>query len=125
MNNEYRLFEFPVHIKPTEIALTTSVDFTSDPSSNSAIANNATYDPNTQQVQIGEVISDEVVQAALTCYAFGHPGWDENLQNTISFELPQGNGSLTVNGTVQDGCVLKVKIRGEDGVHSFTPAQDS
>lgn len=123
MNGEYKEIEIPVHIKPTEIALTTSVDFTSDPSSNSAIANNATYDPNTQQVQIGEVISDEVVQAALTCYAFGHPGWDENLQNTISFELPQGNGSLTVNGTVQDGCVLKVKIRGEDGVHSFTPAQ--
>ena len=43
--------------------------------------------------------------------------------NTISFELPQGNGSLTVNGTVQDGCVLKVKIRSENGVHSFTPAQ--
>ncbi len=123
MNGEYKEIEIPVHIKPTEIALTTSVDFTSDPSSNSAIANNATYDPNTQQVQIGEVISDEVVQAALTCYAFGHPGWDENLQNTISFELPQGNGSLTVNGTVQEGCVLKVKIRGEDGVHSFTPAQ--
>lgn len=123
MNNEYRLIEFPVHIKPTEIALTTSVDFASDPSSNSAIANNATYDPTTQQVQIGQVISDEVVQGALTCYAFGHEGWDENLQNTISFELPQGNGSLTVNGTVQEGCVLKVKIRGEDGVHSFTPAQ--
>ena len=123
MNGEYKEIEIPVHIKPTEIALTTSVDFTSDPSSNSAIANNATYDPTTQQVQIGQVISDEVVQAALTCYAFGHPGWDENLQNTISFELPQGNGSLTVNGTVQEGCVLKVKIRGEDGVHSFTPAQ--
>ena len=123
MNNEYRLIEFPVHIKPTEIALTTSVDFASDPSSNSAIANNATYDPTTQQVQIGQVISDEMVQAALTCYAFGHPGWDENLQNTISFELPQGTGSLKVNGTVQEGCVLKVKIRSENGVHSFTPAQ--
>ena len=123
MNGEYKEIEIPVHIKPTEIALTTSVDFTSDPSSNSAIANNATYDPTTQQVQIGEVISDEMVQAALTCYAFGHPGWDENLQNTISFELPQGNGSLTVNGSVQEGCVLKVKIRGENGVHSFTPAQ--
>ena len=123
MNNEYRLFEFPVHIKPTEIALTTSVDFTSDPSTNSSIANNADYDEVNHQVQIGEVISDEVVQAALTCYAFGHPGWDENLQNTISFELPQGNGSLTVNGSVQAGCVLKVKIRGEVGVHSFTPAQ--
>ena len=123
MNNEYRLIEFPVHIKPTEIALTTSVNFTSDPSTNSSIANNATYDPTTQQVQIGEVISDEMVLAALNCYAFGHPGWDENLQNTISFELPQGNGSLTVNGSVQAGCVLKVKIRGEAGVHSFTPAQ--
>ena len=123
VNGDFQVIEFPVHIKPTEIALTTSVDFTSDPSSNSAIANNATYDPTTQQVQIGEVISDEVVQAALTCYAFGHQGWDENLQNTISFELPQGNGSLTVNGSVQEGCVLKVKIRGEVGVHSFTPAQ--
>ena len=123
MNGEYKEIEIPVHIKPTEIALTSSVDFTSDPSTNSSIANNATYDPTTQQVQIGQVISDEMVQAALTCYAFGHPGWDENLQNTISFELPQGNGSLTVNGSVQDGCVLKVKIRGEDGVHSFTPAQ--
>ena len=123
MNGEYKEIEIPVHIKPTEIALTTSVDFASDPSSNSAIANNATYDPTTQQVQIGEVISDEMVQAALTCYAFGHPGWDENLQNTISFELPQGNGSLTVNGNVQEGCVLKVKIRGENEVHSFTPAQ--
>ena len=123
MNGEYKEIEIPVHIKPTEIALTTSVDFTSDPSSNSAIANNATYDPTTQQVQIGEVISDEVVQAALTCYAFGHEGWDENLQNTISFELPQGNGSLRVSGSVQAGCLLKVKIRGEVGVHSFTPAQ--
>ncbi len=123
MNNEYRLIEFPVHIKPTEIALTTSVDFASNPSTNSSIANNATYDEVNHQVQIGEVISDEVVQAALTCYAFGHEGWDENLQNTISFELPQGNGSLRVSGSVQDGCVLKVKIRGEDGVHSFTPAQ--
>ena len=123
MNGEYKEIEIPVHIKPTAIALTTSVDFTSDPSTNSSIANNADYDEVNHQVQIGEVISDEVVQAALTCYAFGHPGWDENLQNTISFELPQGNGSLTVNGTVQDGCVLKVKIRSENGVHSFTPAQ--
>jgi len=123
MNGEYREIEIPVHIKPTEIALTTSVDFTSDPSTNSSIANNADYDAENHQVQIGEVISDEVVQAALTCYAFGHTGWDENLQNTISFELPQGNGSLTVNGSVQEGCVLKVKIRGEVGVHSFTPAQ--
>ena len=123
MNGEYREIEIPVHIKPTEIALTTSVDFTSDPSTNSSIANNATYDEVNHQVQIGEVISDEMVLAALNCYAFGHPGWDENLQNTISFELPQGNGSLTVNGSVQDGCVLKVKIRGEEGVHSFTPAQ--
>lgn len=123
MNGEYKEIEIPVHIKPTEIALTSSVDFTSDPSTNSSIANNATYDAVNHQVQIGQVISDEMVQAALDCYAFGHPGWNENLQNTISFELPQGNGSLTVNGSVQEGCVLKVKIRGEVGVRSFTPAQ--
>lgn len=123
MNGEYKEIEIPVHIKPTAIALATSVDFTSDPSTNSSIANNATYDEVNHQVQIGQVISDEMVQAALDCYAFGYPGWDENLQNTISFELPQGNGSLTVNGSVQEGCVLKVKIRSENGVHSFTPAQ--
>lgn len=123
MNNEYRLIEFPVHIKPTEIALTTSVDFASDPSSNSSIANNATYDEVNHQVQIGEVISDEKVQAALTCYAFGHEGWDENLQNTISFELPQGTGSFKINGSIQAGCLLKVKIRTEAGVRSFTPEQ--
>lgn len=123
MNGEYKEIEIPVHIKPTAIALTTSVDFASDPSTNSSIANNADYDAVNHQVQIGQVISDQMVQAALDCYAFGYPGWDENLQNTISFELPQGNGSLTVNGTVQEGCVLKVKIRSENGVHSFTPAQ--
>ena len=123
MNGEYKEIEIPVHIKPTEIALTTSVDFTSDPSTNSSIANNATYDEVNHQVKIGQVISDQMVQAALDCYAFGYPGWDENLHNTISFELPQGNGSLTVNGSVQEGCVLKVKIRSENGVHSFTPAQ--
>lgn len=123
MNGEYKEIEIPVHIKPTAIALTTSVDFASDPSTNSSIANNADYDAVNHKVQIGEVISDEKVQAALDCYAFGYTGWDENLQNTISFELPQGNGSLTVNGTVQEGCVLKVKIRSENGVHSFTPAQ--
>ena len=123
MNGEYKEIEIPVHIKPTEIALTTSVDFTSDPSTNSSIANNATYDEVNHQVQIGQVISDQMVQAALDCYAFGYQGWNENLLNTISFELPQGNGSLTVNGSVQEGCVLKVKIRSENGVHSFTPAQ--
>ena len=123
MNGEYKEIEIPVHIKPTAIALATSVDFASDPSTNSSIANNADYDAVNHKVQIGQVISDEMVQAALDCYAFGHPGWNENLRNTISFELPQGNGSLTVNGTVQAGCVLKVKIRGENGVHSFTPAQ--
>ncbi len=123
MNGEYKEIEIPVHIKPTAIALATSVDFTSDPSTNSSIANNATYDEVNHQVQIGQVISDAMVQAALDCYAFGHPGWNENLHNTISFELPQGNGSLTVNGNVQEGCVLKVKIRSENGVHSFTPAQ--
>ena len=123
MNGEYKEIEIPVHIKPTEIALTTSVDFTSDPSTNSSIANNATYDEVNHQVQIGQVISDQMVQAALDCYAFGYSGWNENLLNTISFELPQGNGSLTVNGSVQEGCVLKVKIRSENGVHSFTPAQ--
>ena len=123
MNGEYKEIEIPVHIKPTEIALTTSVDFTSDPSTNSSIANNATYDEVNHQVKIGQVISDQMVQAALDCYAFGYQGWNENLLNTISFELPQGNGSLTVNGSVQEGCVLKVKIRSENGVHSFTPAQ--
>jgi hypothetical protein len=123
MNGEYKLIEIPVHIKPTAIALATSVDFTSNPSTNSSIANNATYDEVNHQVQIGQVISDKMVQAALDCYAFGHPGWNENLQNTISFELPQGTGSLKVNGTVQDGCVLKVRIRSEADAHSFTPAQ--
>ncbi len=123
MNGEYKEIEIPVHIKPTAIALTSSVNFASDPSTNSSIANNAGYDAGSQEVQIGQVISDAMVQAALDCYAFGHPGWNENLRNTISFELPQGNGSLTVNGTVQEGCVLKVKIRSENGVHSFTPAQ--
>ena len=123
MNGEYKVIEIPVHIKPTEIALTSSVNFASDPSSNSSIANNATYDATTQQIQIGQVISDEMVQAALDCYAFGHPGWDENLQNTISFELPQGTGSFKINGSIQAGCLLKVKIRTEAGVRSFTPTQ--
>lgn len=123
MNGEYKVIEIPVHIKPTEIALTSSVNFASDPSSNSSIANNATYDATTQQIQIGEVISDEKVQAALNCYAFGHEGWDENLQNTISFELPQGTGSFKINGSIQAGCLLKVKIRTEAGVRSFTPTQ--
>ncbi len=123
MNGEYKLIEIPVHIKPTAIALATSVDFASNPSTNSSIANNATYDEVNHQVQIGQVISDKMVQAALDCYAFGHPGWNENLQNTISFELPQGTGSLKVNGTVQEGCVLKVRIRSEADAHSFTPAQ--
>lgn len=123
MNGEYKVIEIPVHIKPTEIALTSSVNFASDPSSNSSIANNATYDATTQQIQIGEVISDEKVQAALDCYAFGHEGWDENLQNTISFELPQGTGSFKINGSIQAGCLLKVKIRTEAGVRSFTPTQ--
>lgn len=123
MNGEYKEIEIPVHIKPTEIALTSSVNFASDPSSNSSIANNATYDATTQQIQIGQVISDEMVQAALDCYAFGHPGWDENLQNTISFELPQGTGSFKINGSIQAGCLLKVKIRTEAGVRSFTPTQ--
>ncbi len=123
MNGEYKEIEIPVHIKPTAIALTTSVDFTSDPSTNSSIANNAGYDAGSQEVQIGQVISDAMVQAALDCYAFGHPGWNENLQNTISFELPQGTGSLKVNGSVQEGCVLKVRIRSEADAHSFTPAQ--
>ena len=123
MNGEYKEIEIPVHIKPTEIALTSSVNFASDPSSNSSIANNATYDEVNHQVQIGQVISDEMVQAALDCYAFGHPGWNENLQNTISFELPQGTGSFKINGSIQAGCLLKVKIRTEAGVRSFTPTQ--
>ena len=123
MNGEYNVIEIPVHIKPTAIALTSSVNFASDPSTNSSIANNATYDATTQQIQIGQVISDEMVQAALDCYAFGHPGWNENLHNTISFELPQGTGSFKINGSIQAGCLLKVKIRTEAGVHSFTPAQ--
>ena len=122
-NGNWLYIRVPVYVKPTEIALTSSVDFTSNPSSNGAIANNADYDEATHQVQIGEVLSDALVQAALDCYAFGHPGWNDNLKNTISFELPQGTGSLKVNGTVQEGCVLKVRIRSEADAHSFTPAQ--
>lgn len=122
-NGNWLYIKMPVYIKPTELALTSSVDFTSNPSSNSAIANNADYDAVNQQINIGDVLSDTVVQAALDCYAYGHPGWNDALTNTVSFELPQGKGSFKVTGNVQDGCELRVKIRSESNVHRFSVDQ--
>ena len=99
---KFRILKFPVHIKPSKPAMTSSLSLTSNPASSSSLVCNAEYDGTAQTLKINGALTNEEVRYAMENYAYGSPEWKAALPNTISFELAAGEGDFSVTCQVLD-----------------------
>ena len=99
---KFKILKFPVHIKSSKPALTSSLVLTSSPASSSSLVCNAEYDGSAQSLKIKGALTNEEVKNAMRTYAYGSPEWKAALPNTISFELAAGEGDFSVTCQVLD-----------------------
>lgn len=95
-NGEFRILEFPVRIKSSKPAMTSSLSLTSSPASSSSLVCNAEYDGTEQNLKIKGALTNDDVRYAMANYAYGSEQWKAALPNTISFELAAGEGDFSV-----------------------------
>lgn len=122
MNDEFRTIEIPVHIKPSQPALVSSLDFASSPAGRPDIVFNGEYDGTSQQAQITGTLTNAEVKAAMNLWAYGTPGWSAALPNSFSFELPAGQGSFNITCAAQDGYEVRVLKFGDATAECFDNA---
>lgn len=102
-NGEFRTLEFPVHIKSSKPALTSSLSLATSPAPSASLVCNAEYDGTEQALNITGALTNEQVKYAMANYAYGTPAWQAALPNTISFELAAGEGDFSVTCQVLNG----------------------
>ena len=100
---KFKILKFPVHIKSSKPALTSSLSLATSPASSSSLVCNAEYDGTEQALNIKGALTNEEVRYAMANYAYGTPAWQAALPNTISFELAAGEGDFSVTCQVLDG----------------------
>jgi len=93
---EFRILKFPVHIKASMPAMTSSLSLASSPASSASLVCNAEYDGTAQNLKIKGALTNADVRYAMEHYAYGTPEWKAALPNTISFELAAGEGDFSV-----------------------------
>ena len=124
-NGNFQVIEIPVHIKPSQPALVSSLDLTSSPTSDPNIVFNAVYDPASQEAQLASTLTTAQVKYVLDHYNYRSQAWIDNLPNTISFELAGGQGSFELNCNVQPGYEVRIMKYGDtqatDIITSSTP----
>ena len=108
VNGNFQLIEFPVYIKPSKPALVSSLDLSSSPVSSQNVVFNAEYDETSHNAKLAGTLTNEQVKDVMALYAYGTQGWKDALPNTISFELPAGQGSFDVTCAAQDGYEVRV-----------------
>lgn len=119
-DGNFLTIRIPVHITSSQPAMTSALNLSTSPASNPNMVFNATYDAGTQSVQVAGTLTTAEVKAAMEQYAYGSQAWKDALPNTMSFELPAGQGSFEVTGQVQSGYELRVIIRGEEHARVYT-----
>ena len=93
----------------------TTLDFTvTDPEGNESVIFSASaqdqYNEETGQVEISSTLTDEQVATTMEMFIPGSSEWMANLPGTIAFDIPAGQGTITIVGSVSYGYVLKLKI---------------
>lgn len=99
---KFKILKFPVRIKSSKPALTSSLSLATSPASSSSLVCNAEYDGSAQSLNIKGALTNEEVRYAMANYAYGTPAWQAALPNTISFELAAGEGDFSVTCQVLD-----------------------
>ena len=122
VNGDFQVIEFPVHIKPSQPALVSDVDLSSSPAGNPNLVFNAEYDLASHEARLAGALTNEQVRAAMSLWAYGTPGWQAALPNTISFELPAGQGSFNITCAAQDGYEVRVLKFGDLAAECFDNA---
>ena len=118
-NGDWLLIWVPVHVSPSQAAMSSSPNFNTDPAASGVMTVNATYDGNTQSINVNGTLTDEDVAQALSKLPYGSPEWNSALPNTISFEVT-GKGRITLNGSVQQGYEVRVQIRDKKDVAKYS-----
>ncbi len=114
INGNFRTIEIPVHIKPSQPALVSDVDFSSSPLEDpNVLFNTSNYDPVAHEAQLAGTLTTQEVLDVLHTNNYNSQGWKDNLPQTISFELAAGKGSFEVNCSVQPGYEVRI-IKGGD-----------
>ena len=114
VNGNFRTIEIPVHIKPSQPALVSDVDFSSSPLEDpNVLFNTSNYDPVAHEAKLEGTLTTQEVLDVLHTNNYNSQGWKDNLPQTISFELAAGKGSFEVNCSVQPGYEVRI-IKGGD-----------
>ena len=119
---EVEIGKVPVVVPDNEV---TTIDFTqTDPDGNETVVFSTsaddTYNEETGQLEISTSLTDEEVAQALEELVPGSSAWVNLLPGSISFVVPAGKGTISVNCYVPVAGELKIKVDGK-AVVTLTP----
>ena len=77
------------------------------------------YNEETGQIELSSTLTDEQVETAMETLVPGSSQWKESLPGSITFDIPAGQGTITLEGWQSTGYVLKLKM-GSQPVVTFT-----
>ena len=102
----------------------TTLDFTMiDPEGTETLIFSSTsqdrYNEETGQIELSSTLTDEQVETAMETLVPGSSQWKESLPGSITFDIPAGQGTITLEGWQSNGYVLKLKM-GSQPVVTFT-----
>lgn len=105
----------------------TTIDFTlTDPEGNEAVIFSSTaqdrYNEETGQIELSSTLTDEQVENAVQTLFPGSTEWRESLPGSITFDIPAGQGIITIEGSVSSGYTLKLKM-GDQPVVTVTKGE--
>lgn len=107
-NGNFQVIEIPVHIKPSQPALVSSLDLSSATLQDQNVVFNAVYDQAAHEAQLAGTLTTQQVLDVMNSTNYNSQVWRDNLPQTISFELAGGKGSFEVNCNVQPGYEVRI-----------------
>ena len=111
----FTVSRLPVRILPL-LETVSAISLTTDPGEDDNIVLNAYYNGDNQTVEIDDALTDAAVEKAMKEYACGTEKWKEALPNSMSFDLPDGNVSISIVSKAATGYVLHIKVRGQQTI---------
>ena len=107
-DGNFQVIEIPVHIKPSQPALVSSLDLSSATLQDQNVVFNAVYDQAAHEAQLAGTLTTQQVLDVMNSTNYNSQVWRDNLPQTISFELAGGKGSFEVNCNVQPGYEVRI-----------------
>lgn len=105
----------------------TTLDFTlTDPEGNESVIFSSSaqdkYNEETGQIELVSTLTDEQVETTIQTFFPGSTEWRESLPGSIIFDIPAGQGKITIEGSVSFGYTLKLKM-GDQPVVTVTKGE--